>query len=140
MAKSKVAEPRDARQQIPLRRIRLTWTPPAIDNDEPAPVTINGERLAWLLRSEAAREPSSLSTPTDELELLAMRLRGLAELLGALNRGLRTGFDDTAIFEFLQMATDGMVRDLQHARPEGLEEILESAIITIGGEAKAAVA
>ena len=59
MAKAKVAEPRAARQEIPLSQIQLTWTPPKIyANEERKRITIDGARLAWLLRARGAQQPT----------------------------------------------------------------------------------
>jgi hypothetical protein len=141
MAKPKIAPKAPAGDKIPLSRIQLTWTPPKIyDNDTPEPITIGGARLAWLLRARGAEEPGKHWTPTDELGLVELRLRGLSELLGALSDTVGSNYDDQAILCFLRDATAALVRDVQNIDPALVRGVVESASITITDKPTAAVA
>jgi len=142
MAKKNVAPKHPVGQRIPLSRIAITWTPPkdAVAFADPKPITISGERIAWLLRTRGAQKPSPASTPKDELEMVELQLRGLSELLNALSEGLPSGTDEGAIFWFLHEAADSMIRDLQHTSPYTVERLMESATVVIADEPKAEVA
>ncbi len=142
MAKPKIAPNPPTGDKIPLSRIRLTWTPEsAYGTAQGEPITIDGERLAWLLRMRGAQPPASSSSAATELQYLELKLTGLSELLYALSEGVPSGCDEGAIFWFLRESTEAMVRDLQHLDEYRVRPLLAGASVTIAAdEPKAAVA